>query len=443
MSLVPVLLVSACVTSVWAAIPPGYILRLTSNCGKENVKGAEISIVTDLDIAAIAACAKTRENFTSTDGVNYKLTVGYPGRGAHPCMFQKRKGARVYVLKVYVSYGPPGTAVHHSQEEYTVTCTFDAKNKQLTKQLNIGASRMAPKAVQSWKGKNTKATIRLLLVDVLGRDMHGQRLAVGRKVQLKASATGTAPNERGLRPVSCDAIGIKTGARLPLIRSGCGDGWFIKKNKGFTTKGLTCYSPYFNAFAFPHKEPIRFQCNFTMCARSCNGDSCAVRFPHGNNGRRRKSTRLTLSDKRFIPASSGLYSEVTIDNRKPDRLVWRRTSVQHAWVARVYIWTPVVIMMALSVLMSVVGVVCACARRNISRGYKLATKVKVLSRRPCGCSWNVDPEKPCRHCDAGCMCSCDSQNNLNSLAHLDTERPFTVMSCSGGRRHSTSSHSEV
>ncbi|XP_046554255.1 uncharacterized protein LOC124263646 isoform X2 [Haliotis rubra] len=423
MSLVPVLLVSACVTSVWAAIPPGYILRLTSNCGKENVKGAEISIVTDLDIAAIAACAKTRENFTSTDGVNYKLTVGYPGRGAHPCMFQKRKGARVYVLKVYVSYGPPGTAVHHSQEEYTVTCTFDAKNKQLTKQLNIGASRMAPKAVQSWKGKNTKATIRLLLVDVLGRDMHGQRLAVGRKVQLKASATGTAPNERGLRPVSCDAIGIKTGARLPLIRSG----WV----------GVPC--------CLFVKVKIWFDswyCEAAILVLS-SSDSCAVRFPHGNNGRRRKSTRLTLSDKRFIPASSGLYSEVTIDNRKPDRLVWRRTSVQHAWVARVYIWTPVVIMMALSVLMSVVGVVCACARRNISRGYKLATKVKVLSRRPCGCSWNVDPEKPCRHCDAGCMCSCDSQNNLNSLAHLDTERPFTVMSCSGGRRHSTSSHSEV
>ncbi|XP_067656909.1 vitelline envelope sperm lysin receptor-like [Haliotis asinina] len=429
MSLVPVLLVIACVTSVWAAIPPGYILRLTSNCGKENVKGAEIAIVTDLDLAANAACAKSRENFTSTDGVNYKLTVGYPGHGAHPCMFQKRKGARVYVLKVYVSYGPPGTAVHHSQEEYTVTCTFDPKNKQLTKQLKIGASRMAPKDVQSWKGKNTKAYIRLLLVDVLGRDMHGQRLAVGRKVRLKASATGTAPNERGLRPVSCDAIGINTGARLPLIRSGCGDGWFIKKNKGFTTKGLSCYSPFFNAFTFPNKEPIRFQCNFTLCDRNCNGDSCAVA-----NGRRRKST----SDERFIPACSGLYSEEIIDNRKHDQLLWRQASV-HAWVARVYIWTPVVMMMALTVLTALVGVICACERRT--RGYKLAPKVNVLARRPCGCTWNGQPDFRC--CDEGCICSCHSQNNTNSFAHLDTEKPCTVKFPRGGKIPSYTSHSEV
>nr|UNY67735.1 VEZP7 [Haliotis tuberculata] len=434
MSLVLVLLVSACVTCVWAAVPPGYILRLTSNCGKENVKGAVVSIVTDLDIAASGACASSRQNFTSSDGVNFKLTVGYPGHGSHPCMFQRRKAVRVYVMKVFVSYGPTGTAVHHSQEEYTITCTFDAKNKQRSKQLKIGASRMAPKDVLSWNGGNTKAAIRLVLVDVLGRDLHGQRLATGRKVQLKATATGTAPNERGLRALSCDAVGIKTGARFALIKSGCGDGWFIRRDKGFTTKGLTCYSPYFNAFTFPNKEPLRFQCNFTMCARNCNGDSCTVA-----KGRKRKSA---LTEEGFIPVRSGLYSEETIYDQMPNHLVWRRASGRRAWVARVYVWTPVIILMAITVIIPLIGVVWACARGDIARGYKMKPKVKVISTKPCGCRWNGDPEKSNRQCDAGCVKFCDCQSNLNNLARLDTKKPYLVESPKGGRS-SNSSHSEV
>nr|ABE72941.1 vitelline envelope zona pellucida domain 7 [Haliotis rufescens] len=427
MSLFPLLLVSACVMSAWAVIPHGYILSVTSNCGKENAKGAEIAIVTDLDIAARADCATSSENFTSTDEVNFKLSVGYPGFGSHACQLQKRKGARVYVLKMFVSYGSPGAALHHSQEEYTITCTFDAKNTQLTKQLKIGASRVAPKEVKSWSGKKTNAVIRLLLVDVLGRDVHGQRLATGRKVQLKAFATGTAPNERGLRPVSCDAIGVTTGARFALLRSGCGDGWFIKRNQGFTTRGLSCASPFFSAFSLPNKEPMGFQCNFTVCERNCDGDSCAV-----DKARRRKSAS---SDESFIPASSGFISPDKIDHRKSVELVSRRTSDEHLWVSRVFIWAPVVIIMAIGVLVSIGAATRACARRNLARKYEVAPKVSVLSLRPCGCS---------RDGEGGCMSSWAAQNDLNRLAHLETERPYKIRSSSGVCEiPCNSSHGEV
>nr|UNY67750.1 VEZP23 [Haliotis tuberculata] len=280
---------------VKADIPAGYILKITPNCGANGVSDGSVTIVTDLNAEARAVCAGgLNVPFTTADGVNFNLPFSFASRrGGQRCVFVRRPNSKMYAAKVVVSYGEPGSLLHQYTEEYTISCSFGFKGKDLSAVQNIGKTLMAPKEIQTNVGKSSKSLIVLRMLDVLGRDMTGVKVNHGRKVCLSATFRGF---EKGIRPVSCDAID-STNARYAILRAGCGDGIVFKKNQGFTTAGKTTSSPIFKAFSINTDKALKFECNFTLCATKCNGNSCT-------NARGRRAAIAREDDKKFVLAAT-------------------------------------------------------------------------------------------------------------------------------------------
>ncbi|XP_071085540.1 vitelline envelope sperm lysin receptor-like isoform X1 [Haliotis cracherodii] len=283
----------AFVAIVEADIPAGYILKITPICGANGFTDGSVTVVTDLNADAKAVCAGgLRVPFSTRDGVNFKLPFSYFARkGGRPCVFVRRPNSRMYAAKVIVSYGEPGSLLHQYTEEYTISCSFGTKGKDVSAVQKIGKTLMAPKEIQTNVGRKSGSLISLRMLDVLGNDMTGVKVNHGRKVCISASVTGP---EKGIRPVSCDAID-SSNARYAILRAGCGDGIVFSKNKGFKTVGKITTSPVFRAFSINVDKALKFECNFTLCASRCDGNSCT-------NARRRRGTRD--DDKKFVLAAT-------------------------------------------------------------------------------------------------------------------------------------------
>nr|UNY67759.1 ZPB [Haliotis tuberculata] len=268
--------------TVRAAIPPGYILQVTPDCGSSDVGDGVISILSDLSVQAKAVCAGNKEvPFVNLDVVNHVLPFSYPTGGSNPCVFTKRKHTRVFTARVIVFYGQMGTSVLHGKEEYIVTCTFSPAGEDVSKTSKITQSLLAANAIHGYAGGDSSSTIILKMVDVLGHNLNGKSVDLGRKVQLKAVNTGAEP---GIRPVSCDAID-SSKARYSILRAGCGDGIVFPKTVGFKTTDRKTRSPYFQAFTINVDPILKFECNFTLCDSQCDGDSCASAPPPGRQKR--------------------------------------------------------------------------------------------------------------------------------------------------------------
>ncbi|XP_067659873.1 vitelline envelope sperm lysin receptor-like [Haliotis asinina] len=272
MSAADYLAVILLVVTVRGAIPPGYIMEVTLECGSSDVGDGAISILSDLSVQAKAVCAGDKEfPFINLDVVNHILPFSYPTGGTNPCVFKKKKHTRVFSARVVVFYGQMGSGVHHGKEEYIVTCTFSPAGEDASKMSKITESLLAANAIHGYAGGDSSSTIILKMVDVLGHNLNGKSVDLGRKVQLKAVNTGTEP---GIRPVSCDAID-SSKARYSILRAGCGDGIVFPKTVGFKTTGKKTQSPYFPAFTINVDPILKFECNFTLCGLQCDGDSCA------------------------------------------------------------------------------------------------------------------------------------------------------------------------
>ncbi|XP_067668779.1 vitelline envelope sperm lysin receptor-like [Haliotis asinina] len=280
---------------VQADIPAGYILKITPNCGANGVSDGSVTIVTDLNADARAICAGGLSvPFATVDGVNFNLPFSFSGRkGGQPCVFVRRPNSKMFAAKVIVAYGEPGSLLHQYTEEYTISCSFGSKGKDVSAVQSIGKTLMAPKEIQTNVGRSSSSPIVLRMLDVLGKDMTGVKVNHGRKVRLSAAFSGP---EKGIRPVSCDAID-STNARYAILRAGCGDGIVFPKNKGFTTKGKKTTSPTFKAFSINTDTSLKFECNFTLCASRCNGNSCT-------NARGRRAAIAREDDKKFVLAAT-------------------------------------------------------------------------------------------------------------------------------------------
>ncbi|XP_067676840.1 vitelline envelope sperm lysin receptor-like isoform X2 [Haliotis asinina] len=254
--------------------PAGYIIDVLPSCGPDAVADGYVEVVTDLNAKARAVCAGgTVHKFSAVDKVKLRLDVSYPGGGSSPCVFEKRKDVDVYVITVTVAYGQKGGLVQKKSEQYTVACTFSAAGGVASVKHTIHDGLTAPLEVQHNTGSESKSTVTLNIVDVLGNDLTGSDLHLVKTVQLKAVSKGEQ-GEKGVKPVSCDAIGVNTKKRYPVLRAGCGDGIIFKKDQGFTTTGLTSVSPYFPTFNVASDPVLSFQCNFTFCAAACDGSTC-------------------------------------------------------------------------------------------------------------------------------------------------------------------------
>ncbi|XP_067658978.1 vitelline envelope sperm lysin receptor-like [Haliotis asinina] len=299
-----------------AKIPDGYIMLVTPECGPDGIKDGRVKVTTDLRAEAKAVCRDNKEvAFTkAAQGVNLELPVSYALSGSSPCKFQKRKDARVYVVKVLVSWGEPGNPVHSDDEEFFVTCTFDDNGNQISPNQTVDESLVAPLEIQTHNGKKAVSTFSLVLTDVLGAHLTNKNVPLGRKVVLTASTDGKN-KEKGLRPDGCDAIGTLTGRRYSILRAGCGDGVVFSQKQGFVTNGLTSMSPYFSAFDMAGEPSIRFECNFTLCEKVCDGSSCA-------NERRRRSEDDDDDDPHLLISDDQGLSWYDLRDSSNDLVFW-------------------------------------------------------------------------------------------------------------------------
>ncbi|XP_067681924.1 vitelline envelope sperm lysin receptor-like [Haliotis asinina] len=282
MSLICTLLAATLVGKALAAFPKGYVLKVSSNCGKSESDEAIVTIVADLEFKGTAICAgNIAVPFKRIDKATARLSVKYNSGGSSTCQFTKRDKVRVYVIHVKIAYGAKGQLVYQAEEERTVTCIFDPTNKNQTQGSLITAGLIAPEVLSKYKGPAVTSSLKLQLIDVLGKDMLGRKVWRSRKVQLKGTTSGVS-GEKGVKPVDCDAIGHSSGKRYAVIRAGCGDGIVFPKNTGFITEGLVTKSPFFETFGIENDTALNFQCNFTLCTKRCDGDSCT-------NQRRRRA----------------------------------------------------------------------------------------------------------------------------------------------------------
>nr|UNY67730.1 VEZP2 [Haliotis tuberculata] len=263
--------VLAFIASVQAVIPPGFVLDITPQCGTNGVADGAVQLMTDYDAEAKAICAGNKEvSFTTHDGVFFNLPVSYPNSGSSPCKFVKKKDSFVYTVLVIVAFGRPGSRLHQSDERYTITCSFQPGGNKKSSPLAIKPGDTAPKVVEGNTPPKSPSIIQLYLVNIIGKKLTGS-VTAGKSVKLKAVTLG--PADKGIRPESCDAVNSK-GARFSILRSGCGDGMVIKQTKGWRTYGKVAYSAFFKLFTVNGDPQLSIDCNFTICAKKCNGPSC-------------------------------------------------------------------------------------------------------------------------------------------------------------------------
>ncbi|XP_046557513.1 vitelline envelope sperm lysin receptor-like [Haliotis rubra] len=268
---VAILAVLAFIASVQGVVPPGYVLDISPDCGANGISDAAVHLMTDFDAEAKAICAGNKEvSFTTHDGVFFNLPVSYPTSGKSTCKFVKKKDAFVYTILVIVAFGSPGSRLHQSDERYTVTCSFQPGGNKKSFPLTIKPGDTAPRVVEGNTPPKSPSVIHLYLVNIVGKKITGS-VSAGKSVRLKAVTLG--PSDKGIRPESCDAVNSK-GARFSILRSGCGDGMVMKQTKGFRTYGKVAYSAFFKLFTVNGDPQLSIDCNFTICAKTCNGPSC-------------------------------------------------------------------------------------------------------------------------------------------------------------------------
>nr|UNY67732.1 VEZP4 [Haliotis tuberculata] len=278
-----ILAILSFVDTTQAVVPPGHVMDISPACGANGVADAVVRLVTDSDTEAKAICAGGKKvDFVSSNGVIFTLPVSYPGAGggSSPCKFVKKKDAQVFTIQVNVGFGLRGSRLYQHDEIYTITCSFQAGASKDSGSLSINPGFQPPKVIIGNSPPKSKSLIHLYIVDVIGRKL-GATGRAGKMVRLKAVTLGQ--KDKGLRPESCDALNSK-GGRYPVLRSGCGTGMVLKKNKGFLTVGKTAYSYFFKLFTVNEDPSLSFVCNFTVCDTKCNGPSCFAKA----SGRRRR-----------------------------------------------------------------------------------------------------------------------------------------------------------
>lgn len=248
-----------------------YIVKVVPHCGSvTDDDDPYIEIITDLPLTAHARCYGGHlYDFSTSDNVNLHLANSFDeGDADRMCVFRKTDNSAVYTILIQVAINK----VHACKKDFQVTCTFDMYARGRSSPSSAAVTLIAAKEIQSNQGEDSQSTIEVQVVDVLDIPILGP-LPLRRKVQLQAEASGTA-TELGLKPVSCDAVGVQFGRRYAILRAGCGDGLIFAQSEGFTTNGLRSVSPYFKAFKLAGDAQLRFECNFTMCPGLCDGSSC-------------------------------------------------------------------------------------------------------------------------------------------------------------------------
>ncbi|XP_067680988.1 vitelline envelope sperm lysin receptor-like [Haliotis asinina] len=277
---VSALVFAGLVASIVAELPTGYILTVQPNCGSDSSSEASIAILADFDITAKAVCDNGEFSFERRDPVHYNLNLVYPGSTSQDkCIFKRKPNSEKFEVTISVSFGKSSETIHRKGETYTVTCpnsNDDGGSSQGSNQESSqGSNDRLTAAEEIQPGKRNKSKITLHMTDVMGTDLSEQNVHLKSMVLLTATSDG-AEHELGIKPVTCNAVSLATRKSYTILKAGCGDGQVLPKTRGFVTLGLVTRSPYFEVFSIDGEEEMKFECNFTICARKCDGSSCTT-----------------------------------------------------------------------------------------------------------------------------------------------------------------------
>ncbi|ESO91268.1 hypothetical protein LOTGIDRAFT_228754 [Lottia gigantea] len=276
-----ILVISSLTQGYQDKIPEGFALSVYHDCGPSVAYNQPIiSIMTDLNGAgAVAHCRNGDFDFLTEDGIFLDLFPSLMDSQFY-CVFDRLNNTNTYVLKATMFWGDMAGSIDTHNREYLITCNFDEKGSPKTEETVIGDRILAPKEISHNMGEPTTSDLSLDLVNVR-HEVIADSIQLDRYVRLIASTDGSS-GEVGIKPVSCDAVGIPSGARHAIFRAGCGDGSVFGREEAFITKGLKAYSPYFGAFKVDGDDSVDFECNLTLCFQNCDGSSC-------ENERRKRS----------------------------------------------------------------------------------------------------------------------------------------------------------
>ncbi|XP_064611313.1 vitelline envelope sperm lysin receptor-like [Liolophura sinensis] len=250
------------------------ILHLSPGCPSTNHGTPHPLVRADVPAEVTAQCRNGQKLFTSTNGVKYvigaTLNQHYVGGD---CQYYKKAGVNIYHIEVAIAWSEAGNEVYTKKETYTITCSYDNHGNSTSNRDRMVSPYIAPEEKQHLKGERHKTgNFSLTVIDVLGRQLIDDHLHIGRLVRLKAVETsGTIT---AFRALSCLVSNHLTS--YAILRAGCGDGIIFGKKEGFLTIGSVVYSPYFDAFKLNGSSQVQFECNFTVCESTCNGDSCKL-----------------------------------------------------------------------------------------------------------------------------------------------------------------------
>ncbi|XP_064605728.1 vitelline envelope sperm lysin receptor-like [Liolophura sinensis] len=245
------------------------IFLVFSKCPASDMDTPTLHLTADVPAYALARCRNGDKPLTAVDAVNWAVdgsfSQSYVGTS---CQFYKKEGIRTYTVDVEVGWGERDAQIIQERKIHTISCAYDAHGKAVSKTETIAEWFLNPWEQQTLLGGNSTAAFTLKVMDVLGNEVTGDHISIGRKIQLVAwDITGRLNSFRAL---SCAAVNSQS--RYYILRAGCGDGLIFPKTIGFETRGNCVYSPWFEAFKLSGGDStIRFECTFTACGQNCDG----------------------------------------------------------------------------------------------------------------------------------------------------------------------------
>ncbi|XP_064613308.1 vitelline envelope sperm lysin receptor-like [Liolophura sinensis] len=258
------------------------ILHLMSTCPLTLAEAPNIAMKADVPAYILAKCANGDREVPTSNGVDFALAGSFDQNYDGPnCRFHKKDGINTFTVKVHIGWGEVDTHVMTKSQIKTLTCAYDKSGEAVAKENLIAQWFLSPGEKQTLKGEEeTTIQFNLRMVDVLNRPVNEDSVSIGKKVRLLA--TDNLDASTAFRALSCVAKNNET--EYSILRAGCGDGLVIPRTVGFQTTGGAVSSPYFSAFRLSAGFGVQFDCTFTICVGSCDGDSCV------NQLRRKRSS---------------------------------------------------------------------------------------------------------------------------------------------------------
>ncbi|KAL5006678.1 hypothetical protein ScPMuIL_015484 [Solemya velum] len=254
------------------------LVSVSYDCGSREASNATVSVKADHPVRVLALCKGRGDvgvDVEPQDRVTYVLQAKYDGDESVECLFQQVPHTYLYTLELRIGYRDfnLGPAVEGYFSRYTITCTFDNIVSSESSNTEVERQSELANVVNDQHNMGGYADLNVML-DIVDQDNNPLSwMSLDGMVRLHAIIT-TIGSHDSIRALSCQVTNSEV--TVPILIAGCGTGSLFSDKEGFITAGNNVFSPFFEPFRLqgnPHE--IQFNCDFTLCASSCDGDSCS------------------------------------------------------------------------------------------------------------------------------------------------------------------------